>query len=66
MAENGPKAELAVRDLHGWYSESHILHGMNFEVMPELAWVFGYPMALVLMVGSAVASYWVFKIRGWL
>ena len=23
---------LAVRDLHAWYGESHILHGMNFEV----------------------------------
>jgi branched-chain amino acid transport system ATP-binding protein len=25
-------ALLAVRDLHAWYGESHILHGMNFEV----------------------------------
>ncbi len=23
---------LSVRDLHAWYGESHILHGMNFEV----------------------------------
>jgi branched-chain amino acid transport system ATP-binding protein len=23
---------LAVRDLHGWYGESHVLHGMNFDV----------------------------------
>jgi len=23
---------LAVRDLHSWYGESHILHGMNFDV----------------------------------
>ena len=23
---------LAVADLHGWYGESHILHGMNFEI----------------------------------
>ena len=27
-------AELAVRDLHGWYDESHVLHGMNFDVRP--------------------------------
>jgi branched-chain amino acid transport system ATP-binding protein len=29
-----PRADalLAVRDLHSWYGESHILHGMNFEV----------------------------------
>ena len=24
--------ELSVKDLHSWYGESHILHGMNFEV----------------------------------
>ena len=27
-----PEALLSVNDLHGWYDESHILHGMNFEV----------------------------------
>src|SRR5687768_18470824 len=26
--------ELAIRDLHGWYGESHVLHGMNFDVRP--------------------------------
>jgi len=25
---------LAVRDLHAWYDESHILHGVDFEVRP--------------------------------
>jgi branched-chain amino acid transport system ATP-binding protein len=25
---------LSVRDLHGWYDESHVLHGMNFDVRP--------------------------------
>jgi branched-chain amino acid transport system ATP-binding protein len=27
-----PEPLLAVRDLHAWYGESHILHGMEFEV----------------------------------
>jgi branched-chain amino acid transport system ATP-binding protein len=27
-----PKEMLRVRDLHAWYGESHILHGMNFDV----------------------------------
>ena len=27
-----PEAQLAVRDVHGWYGESHVLHGMTFEV----------------------------------
>lgn len=42
------------------------IYGMNFDVIPELHWAFGYPMALVLMVASAVGSYWIFKTRGWL
>ncbi|MBU1335905.1 MAG: ABC transporter ATP-binding protein [Alphaproteobacteria bacterium] len=25
---------LAVRDLNGWYDESHVLHGINFDVRP--------------------------------
>jgi branched-chain amino acid transport system ATP-binding protein len=26
------EAQLAVRDLHGWYGESHVLHGVAFDV----------------------------------
>ena len=26
------EAQLTVRDLHGWYGESHVLHGMSFDV----------------------------------
>jgi magnesium transporter len=42
------------------------VYGMNFDVMPELEWVWGYPMALVAMVASAVLSWAYFKWRGWL
>jgi magnesium transporter len=42
------------------------IYGMNFDVMPELHWIAGYPFALGLMVASAVVSYWLFKSRGWL
>jgi len=42
------------------------IYGMNFEVMPEIKWAAGYPMALGLMVVSAVLPYWFFKRRGWL
>jgi branched-chain amino acid transport system ATP-binding protein len=28
------EAQLAVRDVHGWYGESHVLHGMTFDVNP--------------------------------
>lgn len=42
------------------------IYGMNFTDMPELTWHFGYPMAIMLMVGSAIAPFWYFRRRGWL
>ena len=42
------------------------IYGMNFEHMPELAWQFGYPMAICAMVASAILPYLLFKRRGWL
>ena len=41
-------------------------YGMNFAVMPELGWTWGYPMALGLMLASAVGTYLYFKWRRWL
>ena len=40
--------------------------GMNFQHMPELSWMEGYPLSLVLMVVSAVGPYIWFKRKGWL
>ena len=42
------------------------IYGMNFEVMPELKWLLGYPFALGLMVVSAILPFWFFRRRGWL
>ncbi|MFE1644573.1 magnesium and cobalt transport protein CorA [Microbacterium sp. P01] len=42
------------------------IYGMNFDIMPELHWTFGYPFALALMLVSSVTLYAVFKKRGWL
>src|SRR5262249_39375776 len=42
------------------------VYGMNFKNMPELDWLFGYPIALVLMLVVAVLPYLFFKWRGWL
>lgn len=42
------------------------IYGMNFEFMPELDWLFGYPLALALMAVSGVAPYLYFKRKGWL
>jgi magnesium transporter len=42
------------------------IYGMNFDHMPELRWMLGYPYALGLMVLSAVLPYLFFKRKGWL
>ncbi|WP_029146002.1 magnesium and cobalt transport protein CorA [Microbacterium luticocti] len=42
------------------------VYGMNFDVMPELHWAFGYPVAVLLMVGFAAVLYAVFKWRKWM
>jgi magnesium transporter len=40
--------------------------GMNFEVMPELKWAYGYPLALGIIGSTAAFLYWRFRKRGWL
>lgn len=42
------------------------IYGMNFDHMPELDWVLGYPMALGIMLAVAVLPYAIFRWRGWL
>jgi magnesium transporter len=42
------------------------IFGMNFHHMPELNWIYGYPLSLVLMLISAVGPYLYFKKRGWI
>ena len=39
--------------------------GMNFQNMPELHWRYGYPYALVLMFGVAIAMYAYFRWKKW-
>ncbi|CAK0771652.1 magnesium transporter [uncultured Gammaproteobacteria bacterium] len=43
------------------------IYGMNFhQGMPELDWGLGYPMALAMMLLSALVPLWYFRRRGWL
>ncbi|MHA7156635.1 magnesium and cobalt transport protein CorA [Glutamicibacter endophyticus] len=41
------------------------IYGMNFDHMPELHWAFGYPAALIVMLGFTVTLFVVFKRRNW-
>ena len=42
------------------------IYGMNFHFMPELDTAWGYPMALGMMVASALIPLWLFRRKGWL
>jgi magnesium transporter len=42
------------------------IYGMNFDHMPELHWLLGYPLALLLMLVTSLTLYVVFKHRRWL
>ena len=42
------------------------IYGMNFEFMPELKMALGYPMALLLMIVSAILPILYFRRKGWL
>ncbi len=42
------------------------VYGMNFEHMPELQWLFGYPLAIGLMLSIDAYLFYLFKKSGWL
>jgi magnesium transporter len=42
------------------------IYGMNFKHMPELDSTWGYPLAIGLMLASALVPMWYFRKRGWL
>lgn len=42
------------------------IYGMNFAHMPELDWPLGYPLAIGMMVLSAIGPLLIFRKRGWL
>jgi magnesium transporter len=61
-----------MRRISGWVAIAAVptmlagLWGMNFEHMPELDEWWGYPLALVLMVGSAVLLFRWLRGRHWI
>jgi magnesium transporter len=42
------------------------IYGMNFKFLPELDWIIGYPLAILLMIGSSVMTWIIFKRHKWL
>jgi magnesium transporter len=41
------------------------IYGMNFAVMPELQWTWGYPFALAVMGVASTVLLWFFRRQGW-
>jgi magnesium transporter len=42
------------------------IYGMNFRHMPELNWVYGYPLAILMIILAAYLPYRFFKFKNWL
>jgi magnesium transporter len=61
-----------MRAISGWAATIAVptllagIWGMNFSQMPELSWKFGYPVALLTIVGSAGLVYSRLRKNGWL
>ena len=72
LAQVGVRQNEDMRKISAWVAIAGVstliagVYGMNFEHMPELGWVFGYPFALLLMVGSSLYLYLLFRRRDWL
>jgi magnesium transporter len=72
MAVIGVQQSDIVRKISGWAAIITVptfiasFYGMNFEHMPELGWAGSYPLAIALMVLTALALHRAFKRSGWL
>lgn len=42
------------------------MYGMNFKVMPELEWAYGYPFSIGLMIVFTLIVLLIFKLKKWL
>lgn len=72
LTEASLDQNLEVKKISGWaailFAPTLVgtIYGMNFAMMPELDWSFGYPLALLLMLMVSVGLFCVFKWRRWL
>ncbi len=72
LAQVGVRQNEDMRKISAWVAIAGVstliagVYGMNFQHMPELGWLLGYPFALALMVGSSLYLYLLFRRRGWL
>jgi magnesium transporter len=72
MAEVGNAQNEEVKRISAWaailFAPTVIgtIYGMNFDHMPELRWLLGYPYALALMAVTCITLWTIFRRRNWL
>ncbi|MDD4328624.1 MAG: magnesium/cobalt transporter CorA [Aliarcobacter sp.] len=42
------------------------IYGMNFEILPELHWEYGYLFSIAFMIASSITPILIFKKKGWI
>ena len=72
LAQLGVRQNEDMRRISAWVAIVAVptmiagIYGMNFDHMPELGWVLGYPVALALMAVLCLGLYVMFRRRNWL
>ncbi|WP_328679756.1 magnesium/cobalt transporter CorA [Streptomyces sp. NBC_00322] len=72
LAQMGVRQNDDMRKISAWAAMVAVptmvagIYGMNFDHMPELRWVWAYPVVVVLMAGAVYGLFRLFKRRGWL
>ncbi|MFE6847741.1 magnesium/cobalt transporter CorA [Streptomyces sp. NPDC057686] len=72
LAQMGVRQNDDMRKISAWAAMAAVptmvagIYGMNFDHMPELRQVWGYPAVLLVMVGVCLGLHRMFKSRGWL
>ncbi|MEX2658239.1 MAG: magnesium and cobalt transport protein CorA [Acidimicrobiales bacterium] len=72
LAQVGVRQNEDMRKISAWVAIAGVstliagVYGMNFQHMPELGWLLGYPFALALMLASSLYLYLLFRRRDWL
>ncbi|MFF8600394.1 magnesium and cobalt transport protein CorA [Streptomyces sp. NPDC015232] len=72
LAQMGVRQNDDMRKISAWAAMAAVptmvagIYGMNFEHMPELRWVWSYPVVILLMAGVVAGLYRLFKRRGWM
>ncbi|MDQ4068550.1 MAG: magnesium/cobalt transporter CorA [Actinomycetota bacterium] len=71
LAQVGVRQNEDMRKISAWVAIVAVptmiagIYGMNFQHMPELGWLMGYPFALSVMGGCSLGLYVMFRRRGW-